>query len=316
MASADHIEGLTNHCRICAKKFSIKSEKIDKLRDENMTKLIKLSYNIDIHKDEEHIHPKYICLSCYSRMQHINAATHKRHIQPSVFAFNWKAHSSDGNCEVCSHFMSTKRGGRPKKERKCRGRPEGETTAQTLVKIKELTVEGLPECSIPPSSVITPPVDISLLVCPLCLSVACAPIQLNCDNLVCTNCLTELLIDFGKNTRCPCCKIPLDSDHIAPCPKIACSVVKNLKVRCARGCRVPITLQDFSQHEHSCNPSTLPPPQSLLQLPLTEVLSTPLSEPLSPDEEQLCTRLVKRSTEGGEQLVLKTGGQVCCKILE
>ena len=42
-----------------------------------------------------------------------------------------------------------------------------------------------------------------------------------------------------------------------------------------------------------------------------EVLATPLSVSLSSDEEQLCTRLVKRSTGGGEQLVLKTGGQVC-----
>ena len=83
-----------------------------------MAELINLTYNIDVHKDDEHIHPPRICLGCYSRMQRIKAAMNKRHIQPSVPAFIWEPHSDNG-CKVCMHFSNLKQGGRPKRERKC-----------------------------------------------------------------------------------------------------------------------------------------------------------------------------------------------------
>jgi hypothetical protein len=74
-------------------------------------------------------------------------------------------------------------------------------------------------------------------------------------------------------------------------------------------------MKDLEIHESSCDPNTsFSPPQSLLQLTLGEMLTAPLHEPLSPDEERVCTRLVKRATAGGEQLVLKTGGQVSCLL--
>ena len=50
-----HISGLAHHCRICGKKYSKRDERIDKLSDKE---LIKLTYNIDLDKDEEHIHPQ------------------------------------------------------------------------------------------------------------------------------------------------------------------------------------------------------------------------------------------------------------------
>ena len=37
---------------------------------------------------------------------------------------------------------------------------------------------------------------------------------------------------------------------------------------------------------------------------------TPLNDPLSPDEQVACTHLIKHAMQGGNQLVLKTGGQV------
>ena len=72
-------------------------------------------------------------------------------------------------------------------------------------------------------------------------------------------------------------------------------------------------MKDLGTHESSCDPNTsITPPESLLQYTLGEILTVPLNEPLSPDEARMCTRLVKRATAGGEQLVLKTGGQISC----
>ena len=60
-------------------------------------------------------------------------------------------------------------------------------------------------------------------------------------------------------------------------------------------------LKDLQVHERSCDPNTSFAP--LLQLILGEMLTTPLKEPLSLDEEKVCTRLVKCATSRGEQLV-------------
>ena len=79
-----HATGLASHCRICGQKFSRRSETINKVRDKQMQDLIQLTYNIDVHKDDEHIHPPLICLRCYSRMQHMKAGMNKRHIQTNV----------------------------------------------------------------------------------------------------------------------------------------------------------------------------------------------------------------------------------------
>ena len=306
-----HTKELTNHCRICGQRFTRKCERINKLRDKQIEELIQLTYNIEVYKDKENIHPQQVCLGCYVRMQRIKAATNKRHIQPSVPAFDWKAHSDNG-CEVCMHFQNLKRGGRPKRERKFRGRPEGETPSEIVDTIKERAAEELSR-SITPSRVVAAQVDTSLLVCPICERVVSAPVQLSCDNVACCDCLEQLLITHGKDSRCPCCNDSVDSTHISKCSKVTCSVIQHLRVKCARGCGLSIMLKDLQVHERSCDPNTSSaPPQSLLQLTLGEMLTTPLNEPLSPDEEKVCTRLVKRATSRGEQLVLKTGGQVCC----
>ena len=79
-----HTKELTNHCRICGQRISRKCERINKLRDQQIEELIQLTYNIEVYKDEENIHPQQVCSSCYIRMQRIKAAMNKRHVQPSV----------------------------------------------------------------------------------------------------------------------------------------------------------------------------------------------------------------------------------------
>ena len=76
-------------------------------------------------------------------------------------------------------------------------------------------------------------------------------------------------------------------------------------------------LKDLQTHEESCSVGNLePPPSALVDSTLSEVMLVPLNKPLSPDEEVVCTCLVKRATSGSKSLVLKTGGQVrVCPIM-
>ena len=55
-----HATGLASHCRICGQKCLRGSETINKLRDKQMQELIQLTYNIEIHKDDEHIMYMYM----------------------------------------------------------------------------------------------------------------------------------------------------------------------------------------------------------------------------------------------------------------
>jgi hypothetical protein len=241
----------------------------------------------------------------------MKAGMNKRHIQTNVPAFTWEPHSDEG-CNVCMHFNNSKRGGRLKKERRCRGRPEGEKSSAIIDSIIENAGTELSH-GIAPNRVMAAQVDTSFLVCPICTNIVCAPVQLRCDNVACRDCMTQHLIAHGKDSRCPCCNVVLDIAHVSQCSKVTRSVIEHLRVKCVKGCRLPILMKDLEIHESSCDPNTsFSPPQSLLQLTLGEMLTAPLHEPLSPDEERVCTRLVKRATAGGEQLVLKTGGQVSC----
>ena len=52
------------------------------------------------------------------------------------------------------------------------------------------------------------------------------------------------------------------------------------------------------------------PKHTVHDVTLEAVINTPLQNPLFPDEQVACTRLVKRAMGGGKELVLKTGGQV------
>ena len=59
------------------------------------------------------------------------------------------------------------------------------------------------------------------------------------------------------------------------------------------------------------NNTTHLPQHTAYEVTLEDVLQTPLDDPLSPDKQVACTHLVKCAMQGGgNQLVLKTGGQV------
>ncbi len=312
MDASYHIENLANHCRICGIAFPRKCK--DKKGKNDIVDLVMTCYNVDISGEDEQVYPEHICFKCLSRMRRIAAAKGTKYINPSVALFEWQPHTS--NCEVCKHFYQSTKGGRPKKGRKNRGRPLGESTSETVASVRAVAGVSLVSAAVDLSRISASQVDYSHLVCPLCKQVVNGPLQLGCERFVCAECIVQLLHSHGPHTCCPSCDAPVTSEHFMRCPDVVTDLFGNLRVKCSRGCHFSVPLKQLESHEESCNPLVSPPParSTMSDITLGDVLATPLDAPLCPDEQLACTRLVKRALQESENpsvLVLKTGGQVC-----
>ena len=249
-------------------------------------------------------------------MHRVEAARGTKYINPAVVVFNWQPHTDD--CEICVHFAKCKKGGggRPNKSRKNRGRVAGETPTQTAASIRSLAGECLVTAAINPNRISMSQVDHSHLVCPLCNLVVNGPVQLSCERLVCGECITHMLLSKGPSV-CPSCGAPATSAHFGKCPSVVADLLGNLRVKCGQGCLLFFPLRQLASHEECCTPYVSPPGRSTMSdVTLGEVLALPLDAPLCPDEQRVCTHLVKRALqESADQstLVLRTGGQVCYK---
>ncbi len=305
-----HQEKLGKHCRICGTAYPRGYQ--DKKDKRAVQDLVIDCYNINVNEEDEQVYPPYICLKCYAQMSRIVAAKGKKYIHPAVAVFNWQPHSS--SCETCDHFERVAKGGRPKKGRNNRGRPAGESTSQIMASVRAVAGECL-VAAVDPARIAVSQVDQSHLVCPLCKRVVDGPVQLGCEKLACAECVVQLLLTQGPNTRCPSCDASASSQHFAKCPHVLLELLGNLRVKCSRGCHLSVTLRHLASHEKGCNPHVSPPLlPTMFDVSLGEVLIAPLDTPLCPGEQLACTHLVKRAIKGSANpslLLLKTGGQVC-----
>ena len=162
---------------------------------------------------------------------------------------------------------------------------------------------------ISPSQLVSTNIHESHVCCILCTAIVDAPVQLSCDHLVCHPCMRSHIINAGR--ICPGRQKILDSTHISQCTSLVQSVTKQLRVGCKNEYPHAVTIEQLSDHEAACDQfSHLPPRGPLLDMSIREMMEIPLTAPLSCDEELLCSRLVRQSTQGGKELVIPTGGQV------
>ena len=232
-------------------------------------------------------------------MCRIKAAKGTRYINPAVVLFDWQPHND----------------WRPKKGRKNRGRVAGETTSQTVASVRGMAEECLVTAAVNPSRMSVSQVDNSHLVCPLCRLVANGPVQLACERLACAECVVEMLLSKGPGACCPSCGAPATSAHFRKCPSMVVDLLVNLRVKCSEGCLLSFPLRQLTSHEEYCCSQYVSPPgrSAMSDATFGEVLASPLDAPLCPDEQQVCTHLVKRALqESADQstLILRTGGQV------
>ena len=181
--------------------------------------------------------------------------------------------------------------------------------------VKAVSGNCLVTAPINPSRISTSQVDNSHLVCPLCKLLVNGPVQLACERLVCAQCVIEMLHAKGPSSTCPSCDAPATSAHFKKCASMVANLLENLRAKCSRGCHLSFPLQQLASHEDVCAVCVSPPAMS--EATLGEVLASPLNAPLCPDEQRVCTHLVKRALqESADQstLILRTGGQVCYNI--
>ena len=310
-----HSHSLANYCRLCGEPYPRGYK--NKKSKTDIQELVRDCYGIDVSNEDRDVYPEYVCLKCVAQMRRIEAAEGKKYINTTVSLFNWQAHDCEDNCEICDHFAKCKKGGRPKKCRKNRGRVAGETTSCTVTSVQAVASERLVAVPVDPSRISVSQVNPdSHLLCQLCQLVVNGPVQLKCEALACGECLVRLLHSKGPDACCPGCGDQITSVHLQKCPSVVVELLCNLRIKCAKGCHHCFPLQYLSTHEECCIPSVIPPTSrsTMSETTFGEVLGSPVDAPLSPDEQRVCTHLVKRALhESGNPstLILKTGGQVC-----
>ena len=106
MADGFHTEDIDKLCRIC-RQFLGK----ENYNKENHKQKIENIYFININSDNPQIHPKKICLKCYSVMS--TAIKRQSTISTSPFN-NWTQHAE--KCEICERESNYSRKGLLAKE--------------------------------------------------------------------------------------------------------------------------------------------------------------------------------------------------------
>ena len=197
-----HLKKLEKYCRVCAKVLQAKGT--THLCSENI-ELLK-TFNIDTTTDEPDTHPRTYCHKCHTiAMKRVHGAI----VETAVVPFEWETHGGDweghgGECWVCKG-----KGGRPKKGTKERGRPRdgsGKAIANTVLKTAPPSWRAVLPLSL--SRFYPPASSLSLhdLQCKVCECVVDRPVKTPCNNLVCAECISCLVLDVKSSLPCPCCK--------------------------------------------------------------------------------------------------------------
>ncbi len=208
----------------------------------------------------------------------------------------------------------SKGGGRNAKSAKGRGRPAGETPRAVIEHIR---------CTAPPSPLqdtahFFPSPMQEKLLCSLCHKVAFRPVELSCEQIVCSSCCCKAILQ-SNSLKCPCCSAHiLSSETIRPPSSLFMSLMDDLLVKCPNACGCAVKLSNCINHQQSNCHSFRENPNSPSRITLKDVLSKSSTSPATPAEIQATHSLVKRLLNQGEisstsTPIIKVGsrGQVC-----
>jgi hypothetical protein len=160
-------------------------------------------------------------------------------------------------------------------------------------------------------------VDLGELECPICRDTLQRPVELvDCCTMVCVD---GTWLEHSTNTNCPCCH----SDHlrnfssIRQASPLILSVLASLCVVCSK-CGDHMRQDTYSEHVDSSCRSCSSSSQDSPDTSIDEIMSRPLSTPLTAVEQKLQVKLAKRSLAASPEkniLEIKTGGQVIFLLL-
>ena len=186
MDEQKHIQAIESLCRVCG--GPVKQNRACK--DHQVA--IQAVFSIDTTKDCDNIHPKKLCKKCYAVLsRHNKAVAEERVYLHSVQPVEWRVHDAE-NCSVCESVTNKKKGGRPPKRRKGRGRPSSGDFRSALLDVKHIAPSSFfsemtsrPPHHIPASLGLNPQ-DVE---CPICLEFLDQPLQTSCGTVICLSCI-------------------------------------------------------------------------------------------------------------------------------
>ena len=218
---------------------------------------------------------------------------------------------------MCQQFESLQKGGRPKKVQHTTGRPRNDSPRNCIKHIRAIAPPAIVSAvhSKPTVCEEHQPVNHKELQCPICYNLLQCPVELvDCRTVVCAECCCKWLRQ-NTNINCPHCY----SDHLSdfstlrPASSLLLGLLASLCVICVE-CKSHMRLDTYSEHVDSgCQSNSTSASQDSPDTSVDEILSRPLSTPLTPVEVRLQTRLAKRSLAASPEdnvLKIKTGGQV------
>lgn len=150
--------------------------------------------------------------------------------------------------QICNHFSSLKRKGRPKKA----------NHHNTMLLHKAIT-GCTPTPSTIPKHIKDSPLPRKDIECPICCNVLCQPIQLDCGAIVCSSCCHQW-VETATQPSCPCCHKghPFSPASIRPAPDMVMSVLESLIITCSK-CNSKLQSGQHRRHlESGCKDCVLP----------------------------------------------------------
>ena len=329
-----HAECLRNLCRICGTRFSRNTRKA--YQCVTYEKQLEIAFGIKISVDNDSVHPKLFCASCFAGMRRHevslkNVSSYLSTLSPR----QWLPHSDD-YCETCITHNSKAKGGRPKKTKQP-GRPpsSGVSTEHlgTSALIHEVRVKMLQLPSFRPTNdamrpsdflPLPPPMHIRQFTCIICSNIIDQPIELRCSHMFCGECLIEQIQSGNSKCQQPNCDNVITQADIKPPSELVMLSLGSLQYTCTRGsCNATVPLQNVSTHSRLC--TGLPPqsqgPSTPSSISLRQVLNAPVDKTPSTIERRVLGHLTKRimqsSSDHGSDttITVATGGQVCFSLI-
>ena len=186
-----HALALLKLCRLCGgniSKYRVSYRCTDYIDE------IKKGFGIDVLKDMDEVHPESFCDCCYASLQRkMKAVEECRVMLTYLKPVKWGEHVNE-DCETCKRCDSVRKGGRPKKGRKNRGKPAADSCHTIIEHIRKLESPSL--YNNPESFTINSENQLLNLskeeyTCIICNNTLNNPVITSCSILTCVPCIVK-----------------------------------------------------------------------------------------------------------------------------
>ena len=285
-------EFLHRLCRTCGQRAN---KEVDETKGKKIKLVasykeqVKATYGVNIDQDEDDIHPKNICKTCYSKL----------FLKSKRSAYEWCCHSRTGQCTVCMLFTQQSKGGRPKKTNTGAGRPKQVETPTTHFDMLRSNMEERNLPKLTESSKFAPTSD--MFKCPICRHFLRWPVAIPCEHVYCLQCVETM--EQKHTNQCTVCGVKYSFREVQLVKGHFMETLISSGLKCNK-CNEVVSLTELSLHE--CDPDSI-------TKGIETFLKTPLTSPLTSTLEKLGTHILKTKLAQSTDHVsatFKTGGQV------